>query len=123
MGRSLEVWVDEVLPAVHALTSAACADATVAEGISERVVLDGAPARTARAELENRAVALAVRSEPVAALAPMLPEDREAVALARLAKRSVPEIARALGVGEAEVKQRMLRGLRATAGELVGAAA
>lgn len=123
MARSLEVWVDEVLPSVHALAGATCADPVVAESISERVVLDGAPARAARAELEHRVLALAVRAEPVASLAPMLPEDREVVALARLAGRSVPEIARALGVEEAEVRQRMRRGLRAAAAELLVAAA
>jgi DNA-directed RNA polymerase specialized sigma24 family protein len=123
MDRPLEVWVDEVLPPVHALAAAVCADRAVAESIATRVVLDGARGRAPRADLEQRAVALAVRAEPVASLAPMLAEDREAVALARLAGRSVPQIARALGVEEREVSRRMLRGLRAAAGELVGAAA
>jgi DNA-directed RNA polymerase specialized sigma24 family protein len=123
MDHSLEVWVDEVLPPVHALASAACADKAVAESIAERVVLDGARERAPRPELEQRAIALVVRAEPAASLAPMRAEDRETVALARLAGRTVPEIARALGVEEREVRLRMLRGLRASAGELLGAAA
>jgi hypothetical protein len=122
MDGSLELWVEEVLPPVHSLAVAACADATTAEAIAERVILEAAAERVPRAELEHRALALAVRAQPIPELAPMCAEDREAVALARLAGRTVPEIARALGVEEREVKARMLRGLRAVAGSLAGMA-
>ena len=49
----------------------------------------------------------------------MEPDDREAVALVRLVGCSDGEAARALGVDVAEVRRRLLRGLRAIAAAAV----
>jgi DNA-directed RNA polymerase specialized sigma24 family protein len=62
-----------------------------------------------------RAIRLAAREAPAPTLALMAPDDREAVALARLAQFSSARIAGELGIGEPEVRRRMLRGLRAQA--------
>jgi DNA-directed RNA polymerase specialized sigma24 family protein len=62
-----------------------------------------------------RAIRLAAREAPAASLALMAPDDREAIALARVARLSSGRVAAELGIGEPEVRRRMLRGLRAQA--------
>jgi DNA-directed RNA polymerase specialized sigma24 family protein len=65
--------------------------------------------------LAVRAVRLAVRQAPARVFASMEPEDREAVALARLAGLPGDRVAAELGIAVSEVRKRMLRGLRALA--------
>jgi DNA-directed RNA polymerase specialized sigma24 family protein len=65
--------------------------------------------------LVARAVRLAVRGAPHPAFAAMEPDDREAVALILVAACSDGEAASVLGVDVAEVRRRLLRGLRAAA--------
>src|SRR4051812_33589403 len=77
-------------------------------------VLAGAPESGER-ELVARAVRLAVRGAPHPAFAALEPDDREAVALVRLAGCSDGEAASVLGIDVAEVRRRLLRGLRALA--------
>jgi DNA-directed RNA polymerase specialized sigma24 family protein len=69
--------------------------------------------------LVDRALLLSVERAPPRAFAAIAPEDRGAVALARLAGYSVPEVAAALGVAAATVRVRMLRGLRAMIGSAI----
>ena len=80
-------------------------------------VLAGAAAEPGSEEhaLVARAVRLAVRGAPHPQFAAMEPDDREAVALVRLAGCSDGEVASVLGVDVAEVRRRLLRGLRAAA--------
>ena len=77
-------------------------------------VLAGEPEADESA-LVARAVRLAVRGAPHPSFAPMAPDDREAVALVRLAGCTDGEAARVLGTDVADVRRRLLRGLRAIA--------
>jgi hypothetical protein len=65
--------------------------------------------------LVARAVRLAVRGAPHPSFAAMDPDDREAVALIRVAGCTDGEAAGVLGIEVAEVRRRLLRGLRAQA--------
>ena len=62
--------------------------------------------------LVQRTIRLSVRTHPTESFASIAPDDREAVALARLAGYTVGEVACALGKGADEIKTMMLRGLR-----------
>jgi DNA-directed RNA polymerase specialized sigma24 family protein len=63
--------------------------------------------------LVAQAIIRAVRTAPHAAFAPMPEPEREVVALARLARYSVTEIAELLEIPAAEARSRMTSGLRA----------
>jgi hypothetical protein len=96
---------------------AAAADAETAEEATLRVfAAAGAGLRDSDA-LAAAAVRLAVRAAPRPAFAPMEVEDREAVALARLLRLPEHRIAAILGIEIAEVRRRLLRGLRAACAE------
>jgi DNA-directed RNA polymerase specialized sigma24 family protein len=101
------------LAAVYGAALAASAGPTEAAEVAGRVL--------ARAEgmddsaLVVRAVRIAVSDAPAPAFAMMEREDREAVALARLARLPEDRVAAEVGVGVREVRLRMLRGLRALA--------
>jgi DNA-directed RNA polymerase specialized sigma24 family protein len=73
-------------------------------------------------DLVARAVRMAARQAPAIALAAMEPEDREAVALARIVGLPARRVAAELGVDELEARRRMLRGLRALAARQAAAA-
>jgi DNA-directed RNA polymerase specialized sigma24 family protein len=101
------------LAAVYGAALAASSSPADAAQVAGRVL--------ARAEgmddsaLVARAVRLAVTDAPAPAFAMMAREDREAVALARLARLPEDRVAAEIGVGVAEARRRMLRGLRALA--------
>jgi DNA-binding NarL/FixJ family response regulator len=102
---------------VYAATVAACRHEQIAEAITERVVTsalrsNGWDASLDRSRLIEQAVVLAVRVDPCPALARLPVEEREAIALARLAGCSVQEIALALETGVDHVKAAMSRTLR-----------
>ncbi len=100
-------------------SDAAAADVTVLVCAAAARATD--PPR--RGRLVQRAVLAAMRSAPADGFDRMALEDREAVALVRLAGCSEDEAAAALGVDVAAVRRRLLRGLRALAGGPVAAAA
>jgi hypothetical protein len=100
-----------VLTRVYAAALAASGSQAVAEQVSERIML--AARGDATTTLVERAVLLAIRTSPDSAFMPMGAEEREAIALARLAGASTGRVATVLGVEPAEVRARMRRGLRA----------
>jgi DNA-directed RNA polymerase specialized sigma24 family protein len=99
------------LPLVYTAAYAASGDRAVAEQVAERVML--ADTGGDETSLVERAVLLALRSRPHAAFATMQPEDREVVALARLAGATTGRAATVLGLDVDEVRARMTSGLRA----------
>jgi DNA-directed RNA polymerase specialized sigma24 family protein len=104
------------LARVYGAALAAAKTPTMAADVTGHV-LAGAVAGPGSDEhaLVARAVRLAVRSDPHPRFAAMEPDDREAVALVRLAGCSDGEAARVLGIDVGEVRRRLLRGLRAIA--------
>ena len=101
------------LPLVYGAAMAASSDAGVAEEVTERVLLAD-PGGDSGALVE-RAVLLAVRTSPDAALAPMRAQEREVVALARLAGATTTRIAAVLALEPRAVRALMTSGLRALA--------
>jgi DNA-binding NarL/FixJ family response regulator len=113
--RRVQGLVDASVPRVYGAALAASADPDAAEGVTYEVMSDAIAGR-ARADarsLVERALLSAVRDEPHPSLAPMMIEEREVVALARLGGYTVPEIAEALDIAPAEARARMTRALRA----------
>jgi DNA-directed RNA polymerase specialized sigma24 family protein len=100
-----------VLTRVYTAAFAASGDQAVAEQVSERVML--AAGGGDAAALVERAVLLAIRISPAAAFAPMCAQEREVIALARLAGATTSRVATVLGVEPAEVRALMRTGLRA----------
>jgi hypothetical protein len=101
----------DCLAPVYTAAFAASGSRTVAEQVAERVMLAaGADDATS---LTERAVLLALRACPHRAFAPMRPEEREAVALARLTGATAGRVASVLGISRAEACARMRSGLRA----------
>jgi Sigma-70, region 4 len=113
--------VSGTLRHVYSAAVAASRDPTTAVEISERVLLTTAPEVVGgdgsldRRQLVERAIRLGVRMAPAPGFAAMEADDREAIALARLAGYSVGEIAVTLDTSVDDVKARMLRGLRTAA--------
>jgi DNA-directed RNA polymerase specialized sigma24 family protein len=107
--------LDPVARVYGAALAAAASEETAADVTGH--VLAGAAAEPGSDEraLVALAVRLAVRGAPHPQFAAMEPDDREAVALVRLAGCSDGEAARVLGVDVREVRRRLLRGLRAVA--------
>jgi hypothetical protein len=102
--------MDRLVP-VYTAAYAASGSQTVAEQVAERVMLAaGAADATSLAE---RAVLLALRAAPHRAFAPMRPEERDAVALARLTGATTGRVASVLGISREEACARMRSGLRA----------
>jgi DNA-directed RNA polymerase specialized sigma24 family protein len=105
---------------------AASRDHTTAVEIAERVLLTAAPEGVGddrsltRRQLVERAIRLGVRMAPAEGFAAMEADDREAIALARLAGYSVAEIATTLETSVDDVKARMRRGLQSAAQALAG---
>jgi hypothetical protein len=99
------------LPRIYTAAFAASGNQAVAEQVAERVML--ADLGGDETSLVERAVLLAVRSRPHEAFAPMHPEDRDVVALARLAGATTCRAAAILGLDPDEVRARMRSGLRA----------
>jgi DNA-directed RNA polymerase specialized sigma24 family protein len=104
------------LARVYGAALAAAASEETAADVTGHVLAGAAvePGSDERA-LVALAVRLAVRGAPHPQFAAMEPDDREAVALVRLAGCSDGEAARVLGVDVREVRRRLLRGLRAVA--------
>jgi DNA-directed RNA polymerase specialized sigma24 family protein len=97
---------DTAIARVYGAAMAAAADADAAEEATLRVfAAEGAADRDAET-LAATAVRLALRAAPD-------PEDRDAVALARLLCWPEPRIAAALDIDVPEVRRRLTRGLRA----------
>ena len=104
---------------VYGAAVAATDDADAAEDVALQVfAVAGAGAADPDA-LAAAAVRLAVRAAPRRAFALMAPADREAVALARLLRLREDRIAALLEIEVAEVRRRLVRGLRATVAEAV----
>jgi DNA-directed RNA polymerase specialized sigma24 family protein len=104
------------LARVYGAALAAAGSAGMAADVTGHVLAAASvePGSDERA-LVARAVRLAVRGAPHPAFAAMELDDREAVALVRVAGCTDGEAAGALGVDVAEVRRRLLRGLRAAA--------
>jgi DNA-directed RNA polymerase specialized sigma24 family protein len=119
LGRSrAQALVDASVDHVYGAALAASADRGAAEDVTQAVMVEAATGR-ARADarsLVERAVLRAVRVAPHPAFDAMGAGEREAVALARLAGYSVPEIADALGIAPPEVRSRLTSGARTLAG-------
>jgi hypothetical protein len=113
--RARRALVDAGVRYVYGAAVAAAADETAAAGVTREVTVAAATGRApadARSLVE-RAVLEAVRTAPGGPFAAMCVEDREAVALARVAGYSVSEVAGALGIAPAEARSRLTSGLRA----------
>lgn len=102
---------------VYGAAVAAAADRETAAVVTRTVMVEAATGRSGAdaRSLVERAVLTAVRTEPDAAFAPMREEDREVVALARVAGYTVAEIAAALDIPADEARERMTSGVRALA--------
>ena len=100
-------------PHVYGAARAAARDEDAAADVVERVLRAATGERLLdRDRLVERAIRLAVTTRPAKGFAAMDPQDREAVALARLAGYSATDVAATLGIDVDEVKRSMLRGLR-----------
>jgi hypothetical protein len=113
--RRSSAFVDASAPRVYGAALAASADPDAAQDVTYEVMSDAIAGRT-RADarsLVERALLSAVRGDPHPSLAPMMIEEREVVALARLGGYTVPEISEALDIAPAEARARMTRALRA----------
>jgi DNA-directed RNA polymerase specialized sigma24 family protein len=103
-------------PHVYGAALAASRDERAAAGVTERVLQKAAAEDViARDRLVERAILAAVRRAPAPCFEVMRQPDRDAVALARLAGYSAPQVAASLGLSVEEVKASMLRALRAAA--------
>ena len=103
--------VQDHLDAVWRAALAASADHDVAEEVTT-AVLRAAPRDAGQGELVRRAVLAAVRRRPAPAIAGMARAEREAVALARIARCPVGEVAAALGIGDGAARRLLTAGLR-----------
>jgi DNA-directed RNA polymerase specialized sigma24 family protein len=115
--RHRRALVDASAAHVYGAAIAAAADPEAAADVTHEAMV-AAAAGQARADarsLIEHAVLRAVQSVPHPTFAAMRVEDREAVALARLAGYSVDEIADALAIPPAEARSRMTNGVRALA--------
>ena len=115
MGRRSRALLDASSPRVFGAALAAAAGPAAAADVTRDVMV---AAMTGRARpdartLVERAVLRAVREAPHTSFAAMSADDREVVALARLAGYSVAEVAQALGIAPSEARLRMVNGLRA----------
>jgi DNA-directed RNA polymerase specialized sigma24 family protein len=99
------------LSEVYGAALVAAAGPAAAAAVTEHVMVSSSGADTR--SLVARTVLHAMRTAPHAAFAPMPAPEREVIALARLARYSVDEIADALGIAPAEARARMASGLRA----------
>lgn len=101
-------------PRVYGAALAASRDEPAAADTTVRVLeaAAGEPGGVDADLLVQRAIRLSVRADPAEPFARIAPDDREAVALARLAGYTVGEVAAVLGKGADEIKTMMLRGLR-----------
>ena len=103
-------------PHVYGAALAASRDERSAAGVTERVLEKAAAEGVIlRDRLVERAILAAVRRAPAPCFEVMRQPDRDAVALARLAGYSAPQVAASLGLSVEEVKASMLRALRAAA--------
>src|SRR6478735_3262319 len=101
----------EHLDAVWRAALAASGDHGVAEAVTTAVLRD-AQRGAAQDELVRRAVLAAVRRSPAPAFARMRRAEREAVALARIARCPVADVAAALGIGDGAARRLLNAGLR-----------
>jgi hypothetical protein len=102
--------VRDHLDAVWRAALAASADHDVAEAVTTAVMRD-AQRDAAQGELVRCAVLAAVRRAPAPAFASMAGAEREAVALARIARCPVGEVAAALGIGDGAARRLLTAGL------------
>jgi hypothetical protein len=103
---------------VYSAAAAACRDPSLAEAVAERVLTSAARAGAGEAglpgdrrRLVEQAVVLGIRVDPAPPFDCLPLDEREAVALARLAGCTVGEIAVALESSAESVKDAMLRAL------------
>ena len=114
--RARSIRVLAALPRVYGSALAAAVDDRAAQEVTARVIERAARLPAAREhELAGQAILAAMRSAPAPPFDAMAPVDREAVALARLGRCSVDEIAEQLAISPAEVKRRLRSGLAALA--------
>ena len=109
----------DYLPHVYGAALAASCDEETAHTVTERVfeeaVRGGEHLLRDRRRLAAQVIRYAVRTAPAVPFGLIDPQDREAVALARLAGYSVDEIALTLEIAPAEAKRRLRGGLEALA--------
>ena len=108
---------DSHIPWVYGAALAAAADeqvaaAATAEALSGDRVREPASEDERRRRLRISAVRLALAMSPAEPFAALAPDEREPIALARLLRLSVSEIAAATECDASVVKARMLNGLR-----------
>ncbi len=107
----------DYLPRVYGAALAAARDEEAACAVTQRVFegpVSGAGHHCQDPRcLVEQAICLAMRTAPRNPFGGIAPQDREAVALARLAGYSVDEIALTLEIAPAEVKRRLRAGLEA----------
>jgi hypothetical protein len=115
--RRTRALVEASVPHVYGAALAAAADLVAAADVTYDVMVEAAAgrARPDARSLVEQAVLGAVRKAPHSTFASMRIEDREAVALARLAGYSVAEVAGALGIEPGEARSRMTSGIRSLA--------
>jgi len=109
----------DYLPHVYGAALAAAGEEEAACAVTQQV-FQGPIAGTDRhcqdpRCLVEQAICLAMRISPACPFDAMSPQDREAVALARLAGYSVDEIALTLEIAPVEAKRRLRAGLEAVA--------
>ncbi len=110
---TIDRWFDAVAPSVYGAALAAACDRQVALEVAGRVLERAAlEPVVSLAELVDRAILLAFEAGPAEGFAALPPRERAAVGLARLAGRSVGEIARALERDERDLRAALLAGLR-----------
>jgi DNA-directed RNA polymerase specialized sigma24 family protein len=115
LGRRTRALIDASVPHVYGAALAAAAGPAAAAEVTQDVMVAaaaGSEPSDARS-LVAQAVIRAVRTAPHEAFAPMPEPEREVVALARLARYSVTEIAELLEIPADEARSRMTSGLRA----------
>jgi DNA-directed RNA polymerase specialized sigma24 family protein len=103
---------DSLVASAYGAAIAVSANAAVAGHVTA-VALEAGSGR--EQDLVTRTLRLAARTAPAPQYRRMSVQQREAVALARPGGATADEIAATLGVSTAEVKRRMLQGLRAAA--------
>jgi DNA-directed RNA polymerase specialized sigma24 family protein len=104
---------DAAVARVYGAAMAAAAHSRAASDATFRVFAAAGLRGVAADARAAAAVRLVLRAAPCAAFARMEPGDREAVALARLLGWREGQIGETLGTEVAEVRRRMVRGLRA----------
>ena len=113
--------MDDELPWIYGAARAAAASEAAALEATARVVR-GAPAGALRRDLVADVVRLAMRSDPAEPFALLPLDEREALALVRLAGLGVEEVSAITATPADEVKGRLTSALRGLAAPMATAA-